>query len=120
MLPPNPRLSTGIVIVINLERELILGIVLSCQVAQNGISFKDSEIIVVMVDEHGDTTIWINGSEPRLLLDLITDVDALDGVFHSICITELFEKDLGFETVRCAPAEELNAFGGDEAGWSSH
>lgn len=120
MLPSNPGFRTGIIIAITPKRELVLWIILSSQIAQNSISFKYSKVIVIMVYQHWDTTIRVDSCEPWLLLNLFANIDALDRVFHAIRIAELFEKDLGFETVGCAPAEKFDALGGDETSWSGH
>ena len=120
MLPSNPRLGAGVVIVVNLEGELVLRIVLPGQVAQNSIALEHGEVAVVMVDQDRDAAVGVEGSEPRLLLDVLADVDGLHGVVLAIGVPQLLEEDGGFDAVGGAPSEELYALGGDEASGTRH
>lgn len=120
VLPSNPRLGAGVVIVVNVEGELVLGIVLPGQVAQNSITLEDGEVAVVVVNQDRDAAVGVEGSEPRLLLDVLADVDGLHGVVLAVGVPQLLEEDGGFDAVGGAPSEELYALGGDEASGTRH
>jgi hypothetical protein len=49
-----------------------------------------------------DAAIGVDGSEPRLLLDVLRDVDALVRVLKPIRLLELLEQDAGLDAIGCA------------------
>lgn len=55
--------------------ELVLRIIVSSQVGQDGGTLHDCEVALVMVDNDRDTTIGSEFGKPWLLLDVLHDVD---------------------------------------------
>lgn len=79
MLPRNPLLAEGKLWVLG-EAELMLGIEMSCNVRQNGSTFHDTQVAIVVIDEDWNATIGPVLCEPWLFLDVLADVDALETV----------------------------------------
>lgn len=80
MLPANPALGPSVVIVIYREGETILWVITTCEVAQNGVSLKYAQTIIVMINQGRDAAIGIDGGKPRLLLDVFANVNSLNSI----------------------------------------
>lgn len=79
----------------------------------------------VVIYNDGDTSIGSQLCEPRFLLDVLHDVDALENVVFAVCLLELFKQDRSLVpyvslsmwpalphdwlTVGCAKGQELDA-----------
>lgn len=103
VLPTNPRLGTGVVIIPSIKAELVLSIILSRKIAQNSIAFKDRQTAVIMVNKHGDAAIGVECGEPRFLLHTLTNVNGLMDVVDAVGGTDLFKCDGGLDAVGGGP-----------------
>lgn len=52
-----------------------------------------------MVHNGGDAAVGVDGREPWFLLDVLRDVDALEGVFEPVCLLELLQQDVSLVAV---------------------
>jgi hypothetical protein len=84
MLPTDPALGKGVVVVIRREREAVLRIVAPGQVAEDGVPLEHGQITIVVVDEDGNAAVGVLRREPRLLLDILADVDPLPCVLQAV------------------------------------
>ncbi len=92
MLPSHPLLRQAYVIRI-LERDLVLWVIMSCQVTQDSRSLKNGEVFAVVVNDDWDTSIGTVFREPGLFLDVLHDINTLPGVVFAVRGFELFEND---------------------------
>jgi hypothetical protein len=99
VLPGDPLLGDGIVVRVDGEAELVLGVVVAGEVLQNGESFEDGKAAAVVVDDGGDAAVGVEGRVPRLFLGVFADVDGLDRVLLAVGFLELFEEDGDFPAV---------------------
>lgn len=106
MLPANPRLGSGVVVVVQGKGELVLSVIATSEVAQNGIALKDAQAVIVVVNQGGDAAIGVHGDEPRLLLDVLADVNGLPSVLQAVRVLELLEQDRGLVAVGRACAAQ--------------
>jgi hypothetical protein len=79
MLPCHPLLTQRKLWVFG-ERELVFGIEMPRHVRQDCSSFHYTQIPVVVVDQYWDSSIRPIFGEPRLFLDVLSNVDALESV----------------------------------------
>lgn len=77
----------------------MIRVVFTCKVAQDRAAFENSKLLIVMVDNDGYATIGVQRSEPRLLLNVLHDVDALDHIWESVCFFQLLEDDASLVTI---------------------
>ena len=101
VLPADPSFGTGVVVALDIKRELLVRVILPSQVRQDCVALKDSEAIVVVVYNGRNASIGVDGSEPGLLLNILANVDALGRILQAVRILELLEKDRGFISVGC-------------------
>lgn len=102
VLPGHPLLGDGIVVRVDGEAEPVLRVVVAREVGQDGDALEDGEPAAVVVDDGGDAAVGVERRVPGLLLRLLGDVDALDGVFGPVGCLQLFEEDRDFVAVRCS------------------
>lgn len=79
----NPLLGSTRIILI-FERELEVWVVVAGHVCEDSSSFEDREVVAVMVDYGGNSSVRVDFCKPRLLLDILHDIDALDCVVFAI------------------------------------
>lgn len=77
----------------------MLGIITTRQVSENGVALEHGQVVVVMVHNGGDTAVGVDGREPWFLLDVLRDVDALEGVLEPVCLLELLQQDVSLVAV---------------------
>ncbi|OAQ92331.1 hypothetical protein VFPFJ_04071 [Purpureocillium lilacinum] len=116
---PDPRLGTGVVVVVDGKAEAALRVIPARQVSEDGVALEHGEAAVVVVHNGGDAAVGVHGREPRLLLHVLANVDALRRVLQAVRLLELLEQDAGLVAVWRA-CQELDALGGDEAGRTRH
>lgn len=102
VLPADPRVGACVVVRVNGEGKEVLGVIAPCQVPEDGVALEDGQVVVVVVHNGRDAAIGVDGSEPRLLLDVLRDVDALVRVLKPIRLLELLEQDAGLDAIGCA------------------
>jgi hypothetical protein len=76
---------------------------MACEIGEDCSSFEDGEIVAVMVHDGGDSTIWRELGEPRLLLDVLQNVNTLVRIILAICSLQFLENDRSFVPIRGSP-----------------
>lgn len=79
MLPCNPLLALGELWVTG-EAELVIRVVVPCQVRQDSSALHDGQLAIVVIDKDWDPAVRPQIREPLLFLDILHDGDALEGV----------------------------------------
>lgn len=93
---------------------------MSCQIHEDCGRFKNGNFLPIVIYDYWDTyaimvsgrgsfalllrketctTVWRASGQPRLLLDVLHDVNILVNVVQAICFFEFFEQDGYFDTV---------------------
>lgn len=119
MLPSNPLFCTRNVIDIT-EAELLVWVVVSYQIHEDCGRLKNGKLLPIVIYDCWDayatmvsgrgsfslllrketrTTVWRVSGKPRLLLDVLHNVNILVNVVQAICFFEFFEQDGYFDTV---------------------
>jgi len=75
---PLQRLAIVIGLGDGVETEFVVVVVMLLKVQQDGGSLEDNKVVAVGVNEHWDATVRVQLDEPRLLLNVLRDVDLLD------------------------------------------
>ena len=69
-----PVIGVGLLV----KRELVLLVIVVLKVEQNRRGLEHREVVAAAVDDDWDTAVWVQLDEPRLLLDILGDVNSLD------------------------------------------
>jgi hypothetical protein len=67
----------------------VLWVVMSGKIREDCSAFEDGEIIAIMINNGGDSTVWRDLCEPGFLLDVLADIDTLEDVVFAICGLQL-------------------------------
>ena len=78
---------------------------MSCKICEDRSSLENREVIAVMVDNGWDSSIGRVFCEPRLLLDVLTDVDTLPDIVLSIRSLQFLQDDRSFVSIWGAPGK---------------
>jgi len=113
VLPSNPLLAARQVIWIR-EAEFVLSIVVSGKISQDRSTLEDGEIVSVMVHDGWNTSVGRVLEEPRFLLNVLHNVDALIHICLAVCRLELLEENRGFVSIGSTKGKQLNARFGNE------
>ena len=81
----------------------MLQVVVAREVIDDRQAFHDCVSTIVMIDNDWDAAIRVELDKPRLLLDVLEDVDTLTRVLLTVCFFQLLEQDRNF--VACADGE---------------
>ena len=140
MLPCDPLLTERKLRVFG-EGEFVLRVEVSGEVGENGSALHDAQPTIVMIHQHRNTAIGAFLCEPRLFLNVLADVDALEDVVGlAVCFFQLLEDDGGFvaclalsetmllpsvavgktQTIGRAESQQLKAAVGDQAIGARH
>jgi len=91
---------------------------MSGKICEDCSALEDGEIIAIVVNNGGDSTIWREFREPRFFLNVLADIDTLPHVVLAICCLQLLQNNRSLVSVRSSPSQQLNARFGNEAGRS--
>lgn len=104
MLPCNPLLASAQIVGIR-ERELVFWVVVPGEICEDGSSLEDRKVIAVMVHNGGNSSIGRVLCEPRLLLNVLADVDTLPDVVLAVRSLQFLEDNRGFVSVGGSPGK---------------
>ena len=82
----------------------MIWIIMLRHVTQDRQPLKNREIIPIMIDNCWNPAIGRVFREPRLLLDILSDIDPLVDIIFSVGFLELFEHDGSLMSVWRAPS----------------
>lgn len=88
------------------KTDLVILIILLCNILQNTPAFKQSDALAVGkgIRQRWNSPVWVDGEEPWLLLHVGADVDML-GLVGEV---ELFERNGDFDAVGCGVGVEFD------------
>jgi len=99
VLPADPGLALVVLVGADGEGQAVLRVVAAGEVAEDGVALEDGGAAAVVVHDGGDAAVGVDGRIPRLLLDVLADVDGLPYILEPVGLLELLECDRGLVAV---------------------
>ena len=88
---------------------------MSGKICEDGSSLEDGEVVAIMIHNGWDSTVGGVFREPRLLLDVLPDIDTLPDVVLAISSLQFLQDNRRFVSIRRSPGKQLDARFGNEA-----
>lgn len=86
-----------------------------CKICEDSSSLEHREVVTIVVDNSWDSTIRRKFCEPRFLLHVLADVDALPDVVLAIRSLQFLQNNGSFVSIGGSPGKKLDPRFGNEA-----
>lgn len=74
-------------------------------IGEYGEAFKNGEIIPIVINDDWNTAIWAIFRVPRLFLNVLSNINALENIILAICRLQFLENDGSFDAIGSAKSK---------------